>query len=141
MCDDLTDVQTALQHACHLVPGFKHLTAINALEKQSMPDDGVPIDYHVTFWKSEIIDFVILQQDAFDKIDQSTPIERQQYMLDKVLDICSTEFKFESFTEVDNYFKRIINQYKQMNYSEFKSEKFSKFEKELQSIIDERRIA
>ena len=40
-------------------------------------DDGVPIDYHITFWKSEIIDFVILQQDAFDKIDQSTPIERQ----------------------------------------------------------------
>ncbi len=104
-------------------------------------DDGVPIDYHVTFWKSEIVDFVILQQDAFDKIDQSTPIERQQYMLDKVLDICSTDFKFESFTEVDNYFKRIINQYKQMNYSEFKSEKFNNFEKELQSIIDERRVA
>ena len=27
-------------------------------------DDGVPVDYHVTFWKSELIDFVILQQDG-----------------------------------------------------------------------------
>ena len=29
-------------------------------------DDGVPVEYHVIFWKSELIDFVILQQDAFD---------------------------------------------------------------------------
>jgi V/A-type H+-transporting ATPase subunit A len=102
-------------------------------------DDGVPVDYHITFWKSEVIDFVILQQDAFDKIDQSTPIERQKYMLEHVLDLCNTEFSFESFTEVDNYFKRIINVYKQMNYSEFKSEKFIKYEKELLKIIDERK--
>lgn len=35
-------------------------------------DDGVPLDYHLIFWKSELIDFVILQQDAFDNIDGST---------------------------------------------------------------------
>ncbi|MBN2348827.1 MAG: V-type ATP synthase subunit A [Bacteroidales bacterium] len=101
-------------------------------------DDGVPVDYHISFWKSEVIDFIILQQDAFDKVDQSTPIERQQYMLESVLEICESDFEFESFSEVDNYFKRIINVYKQMNYSEFKSEKFNKFEKELKSIIKER---
>ena len=27
-------------------------------------DDGVPVEYHVIFWKSELIDFVILQQDG-----------------------------------------------------------------------------
>lgn len=104
-------------------------------------DDGVPIDYHVTFWKSEIIDFIILQQDAFDRIDQSTPIERQKYMLNHVLDVCKTNFEFENFNEVSMFFKRIINQYKQMNYSEFKSEKFNNFEKELNNIIAERKIA
>lgn len=104
-------------------------------------DDGVPIDYHITYWKSEIIDFVILQQDAFDSIDQSTPIERQQYMLEQLLGICNSDFSFDSFTEVDIYFKRIINIYKQMNYSEFKSEKFNKFEKELKEILNERQVA
>ncbi len=103
-------------------------------------DDGVPVEYHVTFWKSEVIDFVILQQDAFDKIDQSTPIERQQYMLESVLELCNAEFSFDSFNEVDNYFKRVINQYKQMNYSEFKSEKFNKYEKELKDILKERMV-
>lgn len=104
-------------------------------------DDGVPIDYHERFWKAEVIDFVILQQDAFDKIDSSTPLERQKYMLNNVLEIYKTKFSFESFEEVAAFFKRIINQMKQMNYSEFKSEKFVKNEKELYTIIDERKIA
>jgi V/A-type H+-transporting ATPase subunit A len=104
-------------------------------------DDGVPVEYHVTYWKSEMIDFVILQQDAFDPVDQSTPIERQQHMLEHVLKICNSEFEFDSFTEVDIYFKRVINLYKQMNYSDFKSEKFNKFEKQLQEVIRERVVA
>ena len=101
-------------------------------------DDSVPISYHQIFWKSEVVDFVILQQDAFDPIDASTPIERQQYMMNKVLEVYHTNFNFESFEEVNPYFKRVINIFKQMNYSEFKSEKFNKFEEELQEIINER---
>lgn len=102
-------------------------------------DDGVPVDYHVTFWKSEVIDFVILQQDAFDKIDCVTPLERQQYMLDLVMDICETEFYFAGFTEVMDYFKRIISICKQMNYSVFQSTEFEKFAHELQAVVSERK--
>lgn len=102
-------------------------------------DDGVPVDYHVTFWKSEVIDFVILQQDAFDKIDCVTPLERQQYMLDLVMDICETEFYFAGFTEVMDYFKRIISICKQMNYSVFQSTEFEKFAHELQAVLSERK--
>ena len=79
-------------------------------------DDSVPLDYHLTFWKSEVIDSIILQQDAFDKIDFNTPMTRQKYMLDKVIDIYETNFDFDSFEDVNPYFKRIINQLKQMNY-------------------------
>jgi V/A-type H+-transporting ATPase subunit A len=104
-------------------------------------DDGVPIDYHVTYWKSELIDFVILQQDAFDKVDQVTPIERQEYMLKKVLDVCHTDFEFDTFNDVNSYFKKMINNFKQMNYSAFKSEKFNKFEEELKVLIEERQVA
>lgn len=104
-------------------------------------DDGVPLDYHLRYWRSEVIDFVILQQDAFDKIDSSTPLERQEYMLNLVLEICNTPIDFESFEEVNPYFKRIINTLKQMNYSEFKSAQFESFEKELLAILNERKAA
>src|SRR6056297_1348436 len=102
-------------------------------------DDGVPVDYHITFWKAEVIDFIILQQDAFDDVDSSTSLERQKYMLNKVLEIYHTKFSFESFEEVATYFKRVINQMKQMNYSEFESDKFKQNEKELNTIIDEKK--
>jgi V/A-type H+/Na+-transporting ATPase subunit A len=102
-------------------------------------DDGVPVDYHITFWKSEVIDFVILQQDAFDKIDAVTPLERQEFMLNLVMDICHTNFDFNGFVDVMDYFKRIINVCKQMNYSKFHSEDFEKFVNELHVVLAERK--
>lgn len=104
-------------------------------------DDGVPIDYHQTLWKSEVIDFVILQQDAFDKVDASTPIKRQRYMMNKVLEVYKTQFKFDSYEEVNPYYKNVINIFKQMNYSEFQSEKFQQHEDELSELLKERAIA
>ena len=104
-------------------------------------DDGVPVDYHVTFWKSELIDFIVLQQDAFDEIDAVTPMERQETIVDRVIDICHTEFKFDTFLEVIDYFKKVINLCKQMNYQPFESDKYFEYEKELKALIDERKTA
>ncbi|MBQ6822620.1 MAG: V-type ATP synthase subunit A [Bacteroidales bacterium] len=90
-------------------------------------DDGVPMSYHEAFWKSELIDFAFLQQDAFDAIDAVCPLERQKYMLDLILDICSRNFKFEDYEKCRAYFKELINILRQMNYSEFKSESFNQY--------------
>jgi V/A-type H+-transporting ATPase subunit A len=115
-----------------LLRGKEAMEQINILG-----DDGVPISFHETFWKSELIDFVILQQDAFDDIDASTPMKRQQYMLSRVLDVVGKEFSFNNFEEVGGYFKEVINEFKQMNYSEFESEKFKRHEEELEKRISE----
>ena len=103
-------------------------------------DDGVPVEYHVTFWKSELIDFVILQQDAFDEVDSVTPMERQEVMVDLVINICRTDFKFDKFTEVMEYFKRMISACKQMNYSVYKSPEYEARVKEVKAIVAERAI-
>ena len=101
-------------------------------------DDGVPLDYHIIYNKAEIIDFVILQQDAFDKIDSSTPLKRQQYMANKVLDICGAKFEFDGFEEIGIYFKRLINLLRQMNYLEFECDKFNELRQQLDSLLAER---
>lgn len=103
-------------------------------------DDGVPVEYHVTFWKSELIDFVILQQDAFDEIDSVTPMERQEAILNMIIDICHTEFEFDNFNDVSDYFKKMINVYKQLNYSKYESEEYEKFKKEVEELVAERAI-
>lgn len=104
-------------------------------------DDGVPIDYHQTFWKSELIDFVILQQDAFDKIDSVTPIPRQQYMLDLIISICQIDFIFDHFNDVGNFFRKLINICRQMNYSAFEDDNFLRYREELdQAIVEQPQI-
>ena len=104
-------------------------------------DDGVPVDYHVTFWKSELIDFVVLQQDAFDEVDAVTPLERQQEILNMVTEMCRAEYEFEEFQEVSIFFKRAINLCKQMNYSEFKSDQYNKYSQELAELLATKQVS
>ncbi len=98
-------------------------------------DDGVPMSYHVNFWKSELVDFVILQQDAFDAIDALTPLERQRFMLDLVLDICQKDYEFEDFEKCREFFKELINQLRQMNYSAYESEQFWAYNETVKKMI------
>ena len=98
-------------------------------------DDGVPMSYHEAFWKSELIDFAFLQQDAFDAIDALTPLERQKFMLDLILTLCDHPFEFDNFDECRNFFKDIINTLRQMNYTEFKGEKFNAYEQQLRQHL------
>ena len=99
-------------------------------------DDGVPVEYHERFWKSELIDFVILQQDAFDDIDANCPIERQKMMYEMVLDVCRKSFGFADFEECSQFFKGLINLFRQMNYSEWKSAKFEDYRKQIEAYVD-----
>ena len=98
-------------------------------------DDGVPMSYHESFWKSELIDFAFLQQDAFDAIDAVSSMERQKYMLDLILDICDKTFDFDDFESCRGFFKQIINILKQMNYSEYQGDKFKEYQQQLSKLL------
>ncbi len=98
-------------------------------------DDGVPISYHQMYWKAELIDFVILQQDAFDSTDALTPLERQEFMLTLVLAVCDFQKSFENFEECSTFYKEVINILRQMNYSEYKSSNFNKYLEQINKII------
>ena len=99
-------------------------------------DDGVPTDYHVTFWKSEVIDYVVLQQDAFDEVDAVTPLERQEDIMEIVIDICRKDYHFDNFLDVTDYFKKLINLCKQMNYSEFRSKEFEDYKQQIRKMTE-----
>jgi len=98
-------------------------------------DDGVPMSYHVNFWKSELVDYVILQQDAFDAIDALCPLKRQRFMLDLVLDICAKDYDFEDFEKCREFFKNLINELRQMNYSAYESEQFWAYNETVKKMI------
>ena len=98
-------------------------------------DDGVPVEYHERFWKSELIDFVILQQDAFDDIDANCPIERQKLMYKMVLDVCRHDFDFADFEACSRFFKGLINLFRQMNSAEYESEKYFDYKRQIEEYL------
>ena len=49
--------------------------------------------------------------------------------------ICERDFTFEDFEECRNYFKELINALRQMNYSEFKSERFYANQEKLNNLL------
>lgn len=115
-----------------LVKRAKDLVRIGIEAKDQiniLGDDAVPLGYHISYWKSEVIDYTLIQQDSFDTIDMNTPLERQQYMLNLVMQIGESEFDFIEFEEVSVFFKKVINYLKQMNYTPFQSQDFKKYEK------------
>ena len=102
-------------------------------------DDGVPMEYHERLWKSELLDRIILQQDGFDPVDKSTSMKRQCYMMHLILDVCRTDFVFESYEEVQPYFTGLINLLRQMNYLEFQNDEFNSYQAQLKEAMEERR--
>lgn len=100
-------------------------------------DDGVPVSYHVRYWKSELIDFAFLQQDAFDPIDSVTSMDRQKYMLDLLLGICARDFNFEDFEKCREFFKELINDIRQMNYTAFQSKEFNEYVESINNLLQE----
>ena len=62
-------------------------------------------------------------------------MERQQFMLELVLGICDQEFTFEDYEQCRNFFKEVINLLRQMNYSEFQSEKFNNYKQQLTNFL------
>lgn len=103
-------------------------------------DDGVPLEYHDSLWKSELLDYVILQQDAYDAIDAYCRIDRQKYMYNMVLGICGKSFAYDDFEDCQAFFKELINLFRQMNYSEFESGPFDEYRRNIEELVSSKEL-
>ena len=64
-------------------------------------------------------------------------MERQKYMLDLVLELCEIEYQFDDFEKCRDFFKELINDLRQMNYTEFHSEAFEKYAQKTSKLVKE----
>lgn len=64
-------------------------------------------------------------------------MERQQMMYKMVLGIYLWEFAFADFEACSQFFKGLINLFRQMNYSEWRSEKFEGYRKQIRQYVSE----
>lgn len=98
-------------------------------------EEGTSIEDFVTYLKSEFLDSVYLQQNAFDKVDAATSPERQKYVMGKIESILKTEFSFDNKEEARTFFYDLRQNVIDWNYLEWNSDAFKKQEDEINVLI------
>ena len=120
------------------VTKMEHLLARGDEIRQMMKvigEEGVGIHEHVIFLKSELLDTVYLQQNAFDKIDSSVSPERQRFtygLLERLFD------KGNNFTdkeEARSFFYRLQQRFIDYNYSEWQSDDAKQIVEDIEAMI------
>ncbi len=80
-------------------------------------EEGVNLEDYIAYQKSLFLDMVYLQQDAFDEVDASAPLERQKLTFTKVYDLVGKEYHFSDKPQIQDYFTRLTGLFKNFNYA------------------------
>ncbi|WP_209509213.1 V-type ATP synthase subunit A [Ruegeria sp. HKCCE4150] len=80
-------------------------------------EEGVTIDDFVTQQKALFVDMVYLQQDAFDKVDATVPLERQKMTFKLIYDVTQSKAAFSDKAEVRQVFTQLTGLIKNFHYA------------------------
>ncbi|WP_170346522.1 V-type ATP synthase subunit A [Ruegeria atlantica] len=80
-------------------------------------EEGVTLDDFVTQQKALFVDMVYLQQDAFDTVDATVPLERQIKTFKLVYDVTQSKAVFVDKTEVRQVFTQLTGLMKNFHYA------------------------
>lgn len=97
-------------------------------------EEGTHISDFVIFLKSELLDYIYLQQNTFDDVDGATSYDRQCYVFDKLIGILDGKFDFANKDQARSYFLQLRQILTDWNYSPWESDKF----RTLESKVDEK---
>ncbi|MCK5147082.1 V-type ATP synthase subunit A [bacterium] len=99
-------------------------------------EEGTSIDDFSIYLKTEFIDAVYLQQNAFDEVDAAASPDRQKYIFSIVIDILKRSFAFEDKEKARSFFYDLRQKFLDWNYSEFESDKFNAMKKTIIELIE-----
>ena len=98
-------------------------------------EEGTSLADYIDYLKGEFFDFVYLQQNAFDKVDEATGAERQSYIFNFIYGILRAEFNFADKEEALGFFQKIRQLFRGWNSCPWGAEDFKKTEEEITSLL------
>jgi V/A-type H+-transporting ATPase subunit A len=100
-------------------------------------EEGTSMDDFILYLKGEFLDAVYLQQDAYNKIDEACPGERQEYVFQKIYHILKTRVNFKDKDSARSFFLKLTQTAKDWNRVEFKSKEFEELEANILKAVAE----
>ena len=98
-------------------------------------EEGVTLDDYVTYQKALFLDMVYLQQDAFDKVDASTPQARQKDAFERVRVLVQRDYPFHDKEEARRFFTQLTGLMKNLNYAEAGSPEHAAFAAQIDELV------
>ncbi|MDD5116805.1 MAG: V-type ATP synthase subunit A [Candidatus Omnitrophica bacterium] len=102
-------------------------------------EEGTSLADYISYLKGEFFDFVYLQQNAFDPVDEATSKERQIYVFDFIHDILLSDFKLEDKEQALRFFQKLRQLVRTWNSSAWMSPEFKQIEEEISILLEEKK--
>lgn len=98
-------------------------------------EEGTSTDEFIDYLKGEFLDAVYLQQNAFDKVDEASPADRQRFLYEIIENIIEKDFHFEEKDAARKYFLNLRQKFITWHSEEFNSDAFKQIEKDIREMI------
>ena len=100
-------------------------------------EEGTSTADFVAYLKSEYIDSVYLQQDAFNDVDAATSAKRQQYVFSRILKITRTPMSFTDKEAARRFFQTLTQLTRDWNRIRMDADEFKTTEEKMEQMITE----
>jgi V/A-type H+-transporting ATPase subunit A len=100
-------------------------------------EEGTSMDDFLTHLKSEYVDAVYLQQDAFNEIDGATSAERQQHVFKVLVGFLKASMRFEDKEKARRFFHQLTQTTRDWNRIDMETEDFKRMQGKLEQMIAE----
>jgi V/A-type H+/Na+-transporting ATPase subunit A len=101
-------------------------------------EEGTSIADFTIAMKADFFDNVYLQQNAFDDVDAATPVERQQFVFDKVLEVIRVTFDFATKPQARRTLVHISDAFRNLNFAATGSDDYSRILADIDAFIADR---
>ncbi|MEX0350760.1 MAG: V-type ATP synthase subunit A [Paracoccaceae bacterium] len=80
-------------------------------------EEGITIEDYVTYQKALFVDMIYLQQDAFDAVDCSVSLDRQQLVFKLMYGVVQGEMALEHKSDIRAWFTELTGLFKNFHYA------------------------
>jgi V/A-type H+-transporting ATPase subunit A len=100
-------------------------------------EEGTSLDDFLMYLKSEYLDAVYLQQDAYDAVDCATDRERQQYVFGVIMRVLRTKLGFDSKDAARQFFHRLTQATRDWNRVAMDAPEFKAQQQRIDAMLAE----
>jgi V/A-type H+-transporting ATPase subunit A len=103
-------------------------------------EEGTSLDDYIVYLKSDFLDAVYLQQNAFDPVDAAVGTERQRYVFDLLLEILTARLDLSEKGQARSYFYQLRQKFLDLNSTPWNTDAMKDVVKEIRKMLQDKKI-